>query len=187
MTKDVTLGKAAVALGLIWGVIVVYVVVGQLPGAALQLPGQRGVSEVARLVAPQGWAFFTKTARDERHTWWRPDADGTWRPTSLGPHAEPRNLWGLDRISRAEGVETGLVLEAVSGHHWRDCPDGAVDGCLSRSATAVHVRNPSPGPVLCGTLGLSRQKPLPWAWAGAADRTRMPATVVRVEVTCSRD
>ncbi|MFI6457949.1 SdpA family antimicrobial peptide system protein [Streptosporangium amethystogenes] len=183
MNADVRLGISTVALGLGWTALILYVVIGQLPSAALRLPAQRTVSEAARLVAPQGWAFFTKSAREPRETLWRASATGAWQPVTLGPHAEPRNLWGFDRRSRAEGVERGILLAAVPADRWRDCRS-EVTGCLGLPGAAVPVRNPSPDPILCGTLEVTRQKPLPWAWADAATHTHMPVSVVRLEVAC---
>lgn len=185
MSADRRLGVVVVALGLGWTVVVAYVVIGQLPATALRLPGQQAVSERAQVIAPQGWAFFTRSAREPREIAWSPAAGGTWRRATLGPHAEPRNLWGFDRRSRAEGIERGMLLANVPADRWRDCR-AEITACLGLAGPSVPVHNPAPDPVLCGTLGVTRQEPLPWAWASAASHTHMPLKVVRLEVTCSK-
>lgn len=184
MNADSRLGAKTILIALAWIVVVLYVVIGQLPAAAVELPGQRSVAQQARLVAPQGWAFFTKSARDPREVAWQRSASGVWQSAMLGPHAEPRNLWGLDRRSRAQAVDLGVVLSTISEDQWTACESGAVPACLDAAGAAVPVLNPAPEPLLCGEVGVSKQKPLPWAWAKAADTTRIPASVVRLEVAC---
>ncbi|MFI7443457.1 SdpA family antimicrobial peptide system protein [Nonomuraea indica] len=184
MSPHSRLGALLLVLGLAWSAVAGYVVLGQLPSAALQLPGQRSAAEHARVVAPQGWAFFTRSAREHREIVWRRSPSGGWEPALLGPHAEARNLWGFDRRSRAQAVDLGILLGAVPAGEWSSCDTGEITRCLGSLTRAVPVANPAPRPLLCGTLGVSRQEPLPWAWAGAAARTRMPATVVRLDVRC---
>ncbi|MGW0809508.1 SdpA family antimicrobial peptide system protein [Nonomuraea sp. NPDC002799] len=185
MSPGRRLGAVVVTLALGWAVVIAYVVIGQLPAAALRLPGQRAVSEPARAVAPQGWAFFTRSAREPREIAWSRAADGTWRRAGPGPHAEPRNLWGFDRRSRAEGIERGMLLAGVPAATWRDCRNEVV-ACLGLPGPSVPVHNPAPDPILCGTIEVTRQEPLPWAWSSAAAQTHMPLKVVRLEVRCSK-
>lgn len=184
MNDDSRLGAKTILVVLVWILIALYVVMGQLPATAVELPAMGQVTEQARLVAPQGWAFFTKSAREPREILWRRSADGTWQIAMLGPHSESRNLWGLNRQSRAQAVDQGIVLGALPAVRWSKCDSGPIADCLLALGAAVPVKNPAPEPLLCGEVGVSRQEPVPWAWAGAAGRTRMPASVVRLEVAC---
>ncbi|MFI9841256.1 SdpA family antimicrobial peptide system protein [Nonomuraea sp. NPDC051941] len=184
MSSNSRLGATAVALGLGWAVVIGYTVIGQLPTTAVELPAQRSVTDQARLIAPQGWAFFTKSARTPRELAWRRGADGTWQPALLGPHSEARNLWGLDRRSRAQAVDLGVLTAAVPAERWSKCAAGVPAQCLDVAGAPVPIRNPAPEPLLCGELALTKQEPLPWAWADAAGTTRMPISAVRLEVAC---
>lgn len=184
MNATSRLGAITLVIGLAWTVVIGYTVVGQLPTPAVELPAQRQVAEHARLIAPQGWAFFTKSARTPRELAWRRAENGTWQPALLGPLAEADNLWGFDRRSRAQGVDLGILLSAVPADRWSTCATGTATPCLDAARDPVALRNPAPEPLLCGELGLTRQEPLPWAWVDAADRTRMPMSVVRLEVAC---
>ncbi|NRQ31657.1 SdpA family antimicrobial peptide system protein [Nonomuraea sp. NN258] len=180
---DRGLGGTVLLLGFAWATVIVYVVVSQLPATAVELPAQRSVGREIRVVAPQGWAFFTKSAREPREVLWRA-VTGRWEPAMRAPHAEPRNALGLNRASRAEAVDLGLLTSAVPKERWSNCESGAVADCLAAYGTPVPVTNPAPEPLVCGEVGLSRQRPLPWAWSDAAARTGIPASVVRLEVAC---
>lgn len=180
------LGGVLLAIAAVWTALAGYVVHSQLPANALELPAQDALQLHVRQVAPQGWAFFTKSPRSTQLVVWRPDAAGAWERAMLAPHSEPRNLFGFNRRSRAQPVEMALLGNRAPAERWRECPDGNVPACLAAVAPGdvVPVDNPSPGPLLCGPVGLSRQEPLPWAWADAAEDTRMPARVLRLEVRC---
>jgi antimicrobial peptide system SdpA family protein len=177
------LGRSTLVIAAIWALIGFYVVHSQLPSSTVELPGQDSARVNIQTVAPQGWAFFTKSPREPNPVAWAPDAGGDWQTAMFAPHSEPRNAFGLNRRSRAQPVEIGLLTSALPPERWLDCGHGDIPACLAE-AEVVVVDNPSPEPLLCGPVGVSRQTPLPWAWADAADRTNMPASVVRLDVRC---
>jgi antimicrobial peptide system SdpA family protein len=180
---DRRLGMAALVIAVAWAVAALYVIHSQLPNNTLALPGEDRLRTSIRAVAPQGWAFFTRSPRDPDLVAWRPAAGRGWESAMDAPHAEPRNAFGFNRRSRAQPVELALLANGVPIEQWRECDSGDVPACLA-TAVAVPIDNPSPHPLLCGPVGLSRQEPLPWAWIDAAETTRMPATVLRLEVQC---
>jgi antimicrobial peptide system SdpA family protein len=110
-------------------------------------------------------------------------ADGTWAPALKAPHSEPRNLFGLNRASRAQGVEMGLLRGAVREQDFTDCNEEAAD-CLRRLPPGAALQNSSPDPTLCGPVGLALRAPVPWAWTRDGSTTSMPSRVVRLEVRC---
>ncbi|GGO00606.1 hypothetical protein GCM10010116_00930 [Microbispora rosea subsp. aerata] len=176
---DTRLGLAALCVGAVWALVIAYVVNAQLPAHALRLPGDRELRADIRQVAPQGWAFFTRSAREPRLEVWT--APGGARAAFVPSPPEGRAAAGLDRTSRTWFREVDLLAGSVPRDRWRPC-DGPVPGCLSR-ADAVTVASPVTRPTFCGTVGLSRRAPLPWAWAGSTQKT-MPTTVTVVNVTC---
>ncbi|GAA2878607.1 SdpA family antimicrobial peptide system protein [Streptosporangium fragile] len=176
------LGRVLVAMTAFWAVVVFYVVHTALPSNALRLPGQEQLRQSILSVVPQGWAFFTKSPRDPQIGVWRVDASGAWHDARLGPHSKPANVLGFNRRSRAQGVELG-IMQTAARNTWTRCDRGDIPACLRTTPTALTLRNPSPDPILCGTVGMSLQEPVPWAWA-ADGSTRMPAKVTRVEITC---
>ncbi|HEX2204498.1 MAG TPA: SdpA family antimicrobial peptide system protein [Longimicrobium sp.] len=175
------LGGFALGLAGIWMVVLLYVVHAALPYNPLRLPYAHALRTT--VWAPEGWAFFTKSPREPRPALYRLESGG-WADVSLGPHAKPSNAFGMNRRARAQGVELGLVLEGVSPKRWSECT-GEPRDCLSAASAAARVANRSPGRrTLCGTLGVVRQKPVPWAWARAEKPIVMPSTVIRLEVAC---
>jgi len=175
------LGAIVVALVAFGVLLAGYVVHAQIPTNAVQLPYEQSLSTSFRLVLPQGWAFFTRSPREPDVVPYR-HADGRWQPALRTPNAEPRNLFGLSRRARSQGVEIGLLAGELRGADWRPCADAPTD-CLDL-APSVIVHNASLLPTLCGEVGLVSQQPLPWAWSGAREQTIMPSTVARLEISC---
>jgi antimicrobial peptide system SdpA family protein len=137
---------------------------------------------VVRAVLPEGWAFFTRDAREARMfvRAWR---GGAWVPLTRAPHGEPRNRFGFDRTSRAQGVEAGLLLARVPSGAWRACR-GTDAACATAAGAALSLRNTSPSPTLCGDIMVVMRPPVPWAWSRLMEETGMRAHALRVRVTC---
>ena len=180
---DRALGVAAVLLALAWGVAGGYVAHTQVPPNALDLPFENQLRPLVRVLVPEGWAFFTRNPREQRFLPFVRRSDGTWDSARAGPHAQARYLFGLDRRSRTQGVEIGLLQGAIPGAAWESCED-EIATCLARAGPSVHLQNESPAPTLCGTVGLALQEPLPWAWSDSGADETMPSKIVRLDVSC---
>lgn len=176
------LGAAAVGLIAGCAVLIAYTVLPQMPTSSVTLPAQAALKPSIIRLLPEGWAFFTRSPREADLLPFTQAADGGWRLALRSPHAEPRNLFGLNRASRAQGVELGLVEGAIAQDAWKDCTQ-PVTACLA-GLTPVAVENRSPSPTLCGPVGLAQQPPVPWAWSRDGSTTTMPSKVVRLEMRC---
>ncbi|MFJ3705175.1 MULTISPECIES: SdpA family antimicrobial peptide system protein [Streptomyces] len=160
-------------------VVALYVAQTQLPKNVLSLPGQQSVKPVAVTVAPQGWAFFTKSARSPEFEPFHLDGS-TWTSASLGRHSEH----GFDRASRSQGIETALLLHEAGKTTRTDCGPSSVQECLKKARTVTAVTNRTPDPTLCGRTAVIEQKPTPWAWRDLLPDTRTPETVILLDVSC---
>lgn len=180
---DCALGIVAAVLAVGWSVLGLYVAHTQMPPNALELPFEEQVRPIARILAPEGWNFFTRNPREERALPFTRRADGAWVSAHAGPHAQPRYAFGLNRVSRAQGVEIGLLLGGISNSAWETC-QGTISMCLASAGPPLHLRNVSPAATLCGDVGLALQEPLPWAWIESRDEVTMPSRFARLEVTC---
>ncbi|GGM76585.1 hypothetical protein GCM10012275_54140 [Longimycelium tulufanense] len=179
------LGPLLGGLVAVWAVIVFCVVHPQLPSNAIQFSGERTLGQYARQILPQGWAFFTKSARDPQMTAWVPTDTG-WELAMKGPHAESRNVFGLNRGSRAQAVEMGMLYGGLRSEQWAPCEDDTDNAtCLDQVTSRIQVHNPGPAPTLCGPVGLIQREPVPWSWATTGDSDiLMPGKAVRLDVTC---
>lgn len=182
---DGRLGRRTVALACAWTLVIIYVVLTQLPAAAVTLPAQEAFRGAIRAGATQGWAFFTKSPREASLTAFSHNGANLWASAMLGPHSEPRNAFGLNRASRAQGVEMGLLVGALHQENWLDCQDTPFAQCFEQvpPSAIARVDNPMPAPSLCGQIALKRQEPTPWAWA-TSEPEAMPVAVARLEVSC---
>lgn len=130
----------------------------------------------------EGWGFFTRNPRE-------PDVtlhglvNGRWVQLSMGPISSARNLYGLNRAVRAQGAEFGLVAQQLGAPAWVECETEPI-GCLRTAPYARGIQNASPSPTLCGTVGIVRQAPLPWAWREWSGLLTMPSSVAVLEVAC---
>ena len=176
------LGLWTIGLLTAWSIVGAYVVHAALPFNPIHLPFEQVVP--VRYFAPEGWAFFTRDPREERY-----DAftllSGEWRGALLGPHSRPSNWFGLDRASTAQGVEIGLLLANIPEHDWHACR-AEPTRCLAELGVpeSPATVNHSPEPTLCGDVGLSLQRPVPWAWSRSKTKIVMPSRVLRLRISC---
>ncbi|MEA9984600.1 SdpA family antimicrobial peptide system protein [Subtercola sp. RTI3] len=162
------------------------------PDNVLTSTWQTSIKPVVQTILPEQWGFFTKSPRDDVILPYSYSNGLQWSAAGLYPHSRAEFAFGLNRVSRAQGVEVGIIYKAVLDENgtWTDCDEGtsALD-CLTTLAAKpgpawVTVANPSPDPTICGKAALSKAEPIPWAYAniGQADQS---ISVVLVEVTCS--
>lgn len=176
-------GRSVLAIAAVWSVAILYVAQVHVPKNVLSLPGQKQARSTVANVAPQGWAFFTKSARDVEVLPYRRTANGTWTSLALTPHSSPHNAFGLDRASRSQGIEISLLLNLAEKKEWQECEAGLAD-CLAAARAARKVENPSPEPTVCGRVALVQEKPVPWAWRDLVDERTTPERFLTLDVTC---
>ncbi|ORM30125.1 SdpA family antimicrobial peptide system protein [Williamsia sp. 1135] len=180
---DVPIVKV-VLVGLIVAIVGLYVLFQTLPKSAVTLPFQDSAPAKASVnVFPQGWAFFTKSPRDEVIQVFRRDGDDL-ELASRTPISAPHNAFGLDRLPRKQGTEfAGLIGSAPTDQQWNNC-ELDLDACLSPTWPKVPVDNPSPGPTYCGDIYIVGYSATPWAWRDFGDPPRVPERSLRLEVSC---
>jgi antimicrobial peptide system SdpA family protein len=167
------LGLAAVAAAVAG--LAMYAV---MPPNAIQIP--QAATQTARLLTPEGWAFFTVSPQAVYPQAYELGPGGRWLYRG-GSMAQPADLFGLNRSVRAEGTEISILLQDVPAHAWHSC-GGVPVTCLSKAPVAGRLVNTFPLENLCGQVGFVRQQVLPWAWRNTG--TVMPSFVLRAEVSC---
>ena len=137
--------------------------------------------------APQGWKFFTKDPHSTEFFVYRAQSRApsgeSWESITAPPMASRENLWGADRVIRTQGLEIALLLDAAGDElRWTECDDD-IERCAVDAAPGPAVRNRAPVPTICGTIAMTKERPVPWAWRHL--RSRMPMTIARARVECS--
>src|SRR4051812_32531054 len=110
-------GAWVLFLGVVLSMPVLYSLHSALPPNAITLPFE-SQTQVLRW-APQGWGFFTRNPREPQIVPFL--RNGHWRSANLGPHAQFKYALGLNRRSRAQGVEMGLLLGKLGIAEWTPC------------------------------------------------------------------
>lgn len=151
-------------------VITLYSATYLLGERAAELPGERTYQEIAAPYFPQGWAFFTKSPRTPELLAYRYEPGGDDAASLvLGPNAQARWAFGLDRTPRTQEFEYEVLSRALSDESWFEC-SGPVGGeCIEdagRAGPSIEIVNDLPASTICGDdIVLVRAGVFPWAFA----------------------
>ncbi|GIJ24189.1 SdpA family antimicrobial peptide system protein [Micromonospora lutea] len=152
-----------------------------LPANVVRLPYQDAVSGHLRPVLPQGWAFFTKSARSEDVEIYALTG-GSLRNVSAGALAEPRNAFGLNRKARAQGPEMATLVQQLRSEAWQPCTDDVLS--CARESSTTRMRNAIDAPTICGDIVFVRTEPVPWAYRDLVPDEKRATFAARAEVSC---
>jgi antimicrobial peptide system SdpA family protein len=129
------------------------------------------------------WRFFTRNPREDQTLIYRRREDGSWASALMGPNFRASNYFGFGRRARAQGIELGLLIYNQPKRIWKAC-DQQPEACLENVPATTTLKNRSPDPTLCGTIGVVMQNVVPWGWAISAERFTMPSKVAKFQVRC---
>ena len=134
-------------------------------------------------LVPQGWAFFTRNAREAQTMVYR--VNGDQLELLHHRHSCWHNFFGLSRrttvyFSEIQGIRSQLTDTDFMSSKWNFQANKTGEFPTEK----VEVKNNIANPLLCGDYVLVFQKHVPWAWSKNIDKIDMPAKVARVEVAC---
>lgn len=168
-----------VAIG--WAVIIAYSIHAAMPYNPIKLPLEKRFQ--FRTVLTQGWKFFTRNPREEDIYLFSRDPNGNWTNSLRGANGEAKNLFGIKRDTRAQGIEIGLIMSHIKQSQWVEC-ETSPTSCLNVEGVVKYINNSTPSPKICGEYGLVLPEPVPWAWSGSRKSITMPSKTVRFFVLC---
>ncbi|TXF85704.1 SdpA family antimicrobial peptide system protein [Neolewinella aurantiaca] len=122
-------------------------------------------AEINTLI-PEGWAFFTRNAREPDFFYYE-KIDGEWgRMDRYFPNSTPLNAFGMNRRSRAITTEMVLLLQKMPAGAWVESEEvlNAFNVAALDTAKAYAVSNTLPVPYLCGDIAIVMAEPIPWAY-----------------------
>jgi len=132
---------------------------------------------------PQGWAFFTRDAREDQVYIYKINKDGELKKINQ-KHANTDNFFGTSRKVSKMFAEVDIITSMIGKkkfytttwnydkNSYGEIPDNFVE-----------VKNLIKHPVLCGDYLLVYHKIVPWAWSNN-DKVKMPAKVIKIRVLC---
>jgi antimicrobial peptide system SdpA family protein len=164
----------------VYACFVAMVLVFYFPKGPLSPELSISVQQDLRQVLPEGWAFFTKSPRDPEFALYRRSGN-SWVTALHGPQSDVGNWFGLSRKSRAEGIEFGMISVAV-GKRLTTC-SGDWQDCAKKLRPNIVFQDTEEHPLLCGSLLIVNQTPVPWSWA-TFQHVTMPSTIAYVDVRC---
>jgi antimicrobial peptide system SdpA family protein len=166
-----------------WGVLVLGILAA-VPDHSPVKPSS-AVRLVQLAVIPQGWSFFTRNPREPYDIVYRPEK-GRLAPVTFA-NTSRRSGFGTSRAARAAHAEVMRLTAPVLGTSWEPCQEDPAH-CAARYPRApLPVTNWSTTRLVCGTVAVVRQPPVPWAWRESRARTHMDSKVVLLEVDCTPD
>ncbi len=137
-------------------------------------------------VTPQGWAFFTRDAREEQIYIYKISNDKLIKINQR--HSNLENFLGLSR----EVSKLAIELENITGKFIKNDIatkttwnyDENIYGEIPHKYFVVD--NPIKKPIICGKYLVVYQENVPWAWSTSRKKIKMPAKVIKLNVKCQK-
>jgi len=133
---------------------------------------------------PQGWAFFTRDAREEQIYIYKINENGELKKINQ-KHANTDNFFGVSHRVSKMFVEADIITSMIGKKNFYFTTwnyDQNIYGEIPNNF--VEVKNPIKNPVLCGDYLLVYHKIIPWAWNKSNKKMKMPAKVIKIKVQC---
>ncbi|MEF9479283.1 SdpA family antimicrobial peptide system protein [Chryseobacterium sp. RRHN12] len=137
-------------------------------------------------LTPQGWAFFTRDAREEQVFIYKIENSKLYKINQK--HSNIENFFGISRKVSKVGIElenvTGKILinSAALKTTW-NYNENLIGKIPDKF---IAVKNPIEDPIMCGDYLIVYHQPVPWAWSKNKERIKMPAKVIKLKILCQK-
>ncbi|UCJ08207.1 SdpA family antimicrobial peptide system protein [Chitinophaga pendula] len=159
--------------------VLYFVALASLPNNPVALKSNSRFHVISFL--PEGWAFFTRNAREDVLYVYKKQPDGHWELVNV-PGSSLRFIFGLNRKGRAIGPEIAVLLRQLNDEDWLESRY-PVSSFFKTDTLRPHiVNNTAPDPACSGDLIFQLTPPIPWAWAGSGKEIIMPYKIIRLYV-----
>lgn len=132
-------------------------------------------------LVPEGWAFFTRDAREDVIIVYKKTPTGIWEQVNV-PGASARYLFGLDRKGRAIGVELAMLKAAIADSTWHSSRRPLSAHFQRDTLPVQHLKNNAAQPLCLGDIIVQVTPPVPWSWARNHSKVIMPYKIARLYV-----
>lgn len=177
--KYKTFGAFLLFLVLIWSTLFFYSIHRMLPSNPLKIPFEDQLQTDKWF--PQRWEFYSRDARSDLFLAYNKDGSlaANW------PNSSVKNVFGIYRYGRSQGVELGLLSQIVPEESYIECESGYAN--CTESLTSHKVVNPLEYPTICGQVDIVLEEPIPWAWSKNKDMINMPSKIARLDISCLKN
>lgn len=147
-----------------------------MPFSPIKMPAKSNL--FPGLLAPQGWAFFTRNPREEQLYVYERENE-SWKLKTL-----PNSYFflGAGRDMRTQSSEVNDLLANVYNKKWVEF-NSPINFYEIEKMTPIHIKNKLLHPTICGDVFIKAVAPKPWAWS-KNEKFIMPYKIVRLNVTC---
>ncbi|PDY26976.1 SdpA family antimicrobial peptide system protein [Bacillus thuringiensis] len=178
-TKSISL---FIGFSLIWGLLFLSSILSGLGSNPLSM--NKDTNLIISSVLPQGWGFFSKDPRENQVGLY---AEGKDSLEVLWPNMKAKNVFGLYRKGRSQGVEMGTLTSKIKEQDWMECSEGNLQTCKKKAdEKPIKLDNPVTYPLLCGGYYMTKEKPVPWNYYKYSDSAYKVTNIVKVDVACSK-
>jgi antimicrobial peptide system SdpA family protein len=167
-------------LVLAWGFVINLLVVSFAPYNPLT-PSVSARLNIS-LLAPQGWAFFTRNAREPNTFIYAKNNNNKFAVIDNQKNTSRSNLFGISRDARSLSAEVVEILKQVDTSKW-SAPSTNDWEDQFKKTNCVSVINKSLHPILKDTVFIEYKEKVPWAWVKADDQVKMPSKTIKLYVT----
>lgn len=173
---------ACLLVGIIifWSILITGLFIVNMPHNPLS--ASMNISANMGSVLPEGWAFFTRNPREDKHWMYQKSEEGYQQV--IRPISSPQNYFGFSRKGRAVGTELGAIMQKVQHETMYFCED-KIDACYNwDTIPSIKVLNSAYAPAFCGVYLLAQKPLVPWAWSSAPEPIQMDAQVLKIDLLC---
>lgn len=169
-------------IALVWGFVINLLIVSFAPYNPLT-PSKSFRLELS-LLAPQGWAFFTRNAREPNTFVYKKRKDKLVL-IDFQKNSSRQNGYGVSRNARLLSVEITELLKQIDTSKWSSSSRASLTNQCN-SAKTVEVVNYSVNPILKDTILIESREKIPWAWIKSYDKITMSSKTIKLYVTLPR-
>lgn len=138
------------------------------------------------LFVVEGWAFFTRNAREPNLYIYKMDEEGKLKVLDFQKNTSYKNLFGVSRAARSLSVEVGGLLKDIDSTKWTKNEGQNIVNQYIISET-IPVMNEAVNPVLVDTIFLEYREKIPWAWIKSYDSIVMPSKTLKLYVNTKKN
>lgn len=150
--------------------------------------GSSPVLQSMRSIVPQGWAFFTRDARESTYSAYQETEHG-WVPIVPISGGATRFAFGLNRGARLVDGDLALIaatktFEGTTENAWSEClPRESPEECVQRLSLQANGQQRVRSLIgeTCGRILVISSETIPWSYGKMTRDHKKSARIVEVE------